>query len=142
MGALLVLSLKNNSLRADGGKALAEGLKGSTVITGLDISGNNLSSNASGYKDMAGITAFADAITDMGAMTSLNLASNGLLAGGAKIAAEAIKATKCTPAIILVPLLCPANLSAGYEGDDQPQSFDELDSSWRCQVHRWCFEGQ
>jgi hypothetical protein len=37
---------------------------------------------------------------DKGAMTSLNLASNGLGAGGAKIVAETIKVTKCTPAII------------------------------------------
>jgi hypothetical protein len=33
-------------------------------------------------------------------MTSLNLASNDLYAEGAKIVAEAIKVTKCTPAII------------------------------------------
>jgi hypothetical protein len=32
-GGLLVLSLKSNDLRADGGKALAKGLKGNTVIT-------------------------------------------------------------------------------------------------------------
>jgi hypothetical protein len=38
-----------------------------------------------------------------GAMTSLNLASNNLLPEGAKIVAEAIKVTKCTPAIILAP---------------------------------------
>jgi hypothetical protein len=42
MGALSVLSLKSNNLCADGGKALAEGLKGNTVITALDISSNNL----------------------------------------------------------------------------------------------------
>jgi hypothetical protein len=40
---------------------------------------------------------------DNGAMTSLNLASNNLEAEGAKIVADAIKVTKCTPAIILEP---------------------------------------
>ena len=58
-------------------------------------------------------------------MTSLNLASNRLEAEGAKIVAEAIKVTKCTAVIILVPLSCPSDfsincccllLSAGYEG--------------------------
>ena len=65
-------------------------------------------------------------------MTSLNLASNGLgPAEGAKIVAEAIKVTMCTPAIILVPFSCPSGfsincccllLSAGYGGDDEPES--------------------
>jgi hypothetical protein len=64
-------------------------------------------------------------------MTSLNLASNGLRAEGAKIVAEAIKVTMCTPAIILTPFSCSSDfsincwcllLSAGYEGDDEPES--------------------
>ena len=67
-------------------------------------------------------------IIDNGALTSLNLASNRLEAEGAKIVAEAIKVTKCTTVIILVPLSCPSDfsincccllLSAGYEGDDE-----------------------
>jgi hypothetical protein len=75
--------------------------------------------------DMSGVTALANAIKDMGAMTSLNLASNNLWAEGAKIVAEAIKVTKCTPAIILAPFSRPSDfsincccllLSAGYEG--------------------------
>jgi hypothetical protein len=80
----------------------------------------------------AGIIAVANAIKDMRAMTSLNLASNDLSADGAKIVVEAIKVTKCTPAIILAPFSCPADfsincccllLSAGYEGADEPESF-------------------
>ena len=35
-GALLVLSLENNGIRAEGGKALAAGLKGNQVITELN----------------------------------------------------------------------------------------------------------
>jgi hypothetical protein len=66
-------------------------------------------------------------IIDNGVMTSLNLASNGLRAGGAKIVAEAIKVTLCTPAISMAPFSSPSGfsnncccllLSAGYEGDD------------------------
>jgi hypothetical protein len=197
-GALSRLSLKSNYLRPDGGKALAEGLKGNQAITELNIA-DNLLGFRKGSVDMSGIIALADvipdmraltvldvsnnqigflahaewsdtgqggsyttgrryqhvdgrkqddkpegvefkplgviiladAIKDMGAMTSLNLASNELGAEGAKIVAEAIKVTKCTPAIILVPFSCPSDfsincccllLSAGYEGDDEPQS--------------------
>jgi hypothetical protein len=62
---------------------------------------------------------------DNGAMTSLNLASNQLGAKGAKIVADAIKVTICTPAIIFTPFSCPSDfsincccllLSAGYGG--------------------------
>ena len=71
-------------------------------------------------------------------MTSLNLASNGLGAGGAKVVAEAIKVTLCTPAISMAPFSSPSVfsnncccllLSAGYEarGDDEPESFGQLD---------------
>jgi hypothetical protein len=73
----------------------------------------------------SGVIALANAIPDMGAMTSLNLVSNMLYAEGAKIVAEAIKVHECTPVIILVPFSCPSDfsincccllLSAGYEG--------------------------
>jgi hypothetical protein len=65
----------------------------------------------SGYRVhiLDGAIAVADAISGMKAMTSLDLASNGLCAEGAKIVAEAAKVTKCTPAIILEPFSCPAN---------------------------------
>jgi hypothetical protein len=80
------------------------------------------------------IALLADAIKDTGAMTSVNLASNNLRAEGAKIVAEAIKVTKCTPAIILVSFSCPSGfsincccllISPGYEGDDEPGSIVE-----------------
>jgi hypothetical protein len=60
-----------------------------------------------------------------GAMTGLNLANNRLKTKGAKVVAEAIKVTMCTPAIILAPFSCLSDfsingccllLSAGYEG--------------------------
>jgi hypothetical protein len=82
-----------------------------------------------------------------GAMTSLNLTSNKLGPEGAKIVADAIKVTKCTPAIILEPFSCPSDfsincccllLSAGYEGTIVPIFVQEWaayqrgrQSSWR-----------
>jgi hypothetical protein len=79
-----------------------------------------------------GIIALANAIPDMRAMTSLNLASNELRCEGAKIVAEAIKVTKCTPVITMAPFSCSSDfsinccclpLSAGYGSYDEPQSF-------------------
>ena len=52
------------------------------------------------FRSTAGVCYYPQ---DMRAMTSLDLASNELGAEGAKIVAEAIKVTKCTPAIILAP---------------------------------------
>ena len=43
-----------------------------------------------------GVIALANALPDIGAMTSLNLASNNLGADGAKIIAGAIKVNKCS----------------------------------------------
>jgi hypothetical protein len=80
---------------------------------------------APGGSKPGGVIALANAIPDMGAMTSLDLASNRLGAEGAKIVAGAFKVTMCTPAIILAPFSCPSDfsincccllLSAGYEG--------------------------
>jgi hypothetical protein len=51
-----------------------------------------------------GIIAIADAIPNMGALTSLNLSSNYLRAEGAKIVAEAMEVTNCAIAVILVHL--------------------------------------
>jgi hypothetical protein len=74
-----------------------------------------------------GPAAIANAIKDMGAMTSLNLASNYLGYRGAEIVVEAIKVTKCTPAIsmafacssVFSNNCCYLLLSAGYGGDDK-----------------------
>ena len=85
--------------------------------TGADLSGLEM--------DADGAAILASELPDKGAMTSLHLASNYLRADGAKIIAEAIKVTMCTPAFILVPFSCPSDfsincccllLSAGYEG--------------------------
>ena len=70
--------ISSNDIRAEGGKALAEGLKGNQVIKELNFSGNKLGYDPSGYTGTSGIIAIADVIPGMGAMTSLNLASNCL----------------------------------------------------------------
>jgi Ran GTPase-activating protein (RanGAP) involved in mRNA processing and transport len=75
-GALSVLSLKSNELCANGGKALAEGLKGNTVMTELDISSNYLGEDSSENPDMSGVVALAGAIPDMGALTTLDISRN------------------------------------------------------------------
>jgi hypothetical protein len=70
--------VSNNELRADGGNALAAALKGNQVITELSIASNWLSYNSRGDVDMSGVNAISDVISDMGALSVLNLASNNL----------------------------------------------------------------
>jgi hypothetical protein len=48
------------------------------VITELNISSNSLGINSDSGRDTSGVIAIADAIPDMGAMTSLNLSSNAI----------------------------------------------------------------
>jgi hypothetical protein len=75
--ALLVLSLQSNGLWAEGGKALGEGLKGNQVITGLNISDNNLGRDgSSGDPDTSGVTAIANAIPDMGAISQFTFSGD------------------------------------------------------------------
>jgi hypothetical protein len=123
-GALLSLNLASNCLRADGAKALATALEGNQAVTELNVASNELYRSDSAA-DMSGVIALANVIPGMGAMTSLNLAMNSLGAEGAKIVAEAIKVTMCTPAIIFAPFSCPSDfsincccllLSAGHGG--------------------------
>jgi hypothetical protein len=70
--------ISSNIIRAVGGKALAEGLKGNQVIKELNFSGNQLGYNSNDDTDTSGIIAIADVIPGMGAMTSLNLANNNI----------------------------------------------------------------
>jgi hypothetical protein len=93
--SLSKLDISNCKLFAEGASALAASLKGNQGITKLDISSNQLGLNSEYGRDASGVIALADVFPDMGAMTSLNLASNRLYAGGTKIVAEAIKVKKC-----------------------------------------------
>jgi Ran GTPase-activating protein (RanGAP) involved in mRNA processing and transport len=88
MGGISVLSLKGNNLRANGGKALAEGLSGNQVIKELNIADNNL---ANGGTDMSGVVALADAIPNMGALVSANLFWNDIGANQAHAFASILK---------------------------------------------------
>jgi hypothetical protein len=91
MGALLHFDISNNNIRAEGGKALVEALKGNQVITTLSIAKNNLSFNSSGDNDMSGVAALADVISDMGALTKFDISNNSLCAAGAKALASGLK---------------------------------------------------
>jgi hypothetical protein len=133
MGALLSVNLLKNDIGIDQAQALASILKEHPTLKSLcGNKGNETELDMSGkMRGAADAIMLAPEIIDNGAMTSLNLASNELYAEGAKIIAEAIKVTKCAPAIILAPFSCPSDfsincccllLSAGYEGDDEPQS--------------------
>jgi hypothetical protein len=76
MGALLHFDISNNNIRAEGGKALVEALKGNQVITTLSIAKNNLSFNSSSDKDMSGVAALADVISDMGALSTFTFSGD------------------------------------------------------------------
>jgi Ran GTPase-activating protein (RanGAP) involved in mRNA processing and transport len=88
MGALLVLSLNSNSLGVDGGKALADGLRGNNVLIELNISDNDLTNYG---RDRSGVIALADVIKDMGAMTKFDISSNNIRAEGGEALAEGLK---------------------------------------------------
>jgi hypothetical protein len=134
MGALSLLNLASNGLHAEGTKLLAAALKGNQIMTELNISSNAMTLG-SAWGDMSGVIARADVISDMRAMTSLNLADNFLQAEGAKHIAGALQVSKCVLAIILAPLVCQSAqyfncwcllLSPGYEGDDELACRDEF----------------
>jgi hypothetical protein len=77
--ALAKFDISDNDIRAEGGKALAEALKGNQVITELSAAGNRLVHRVSGgvyVTDMSGVTALAAAIPDMEALTKLNIGRN------------------------------------------------------------------
>jgi hypothetical protein len=79
MVALSHFDISKNSLKAEGGRLLAEALKGNQVITKLNIASNTLGYDSDGRANMSGVTALADAMPDMGALLSLNLSKNALL---------------------------------------------------------------
>jgi hypothetical protein len=70
--------ISSNDIWAEGGKALAEGLKGNQVIKELNFSGNLLGYNSNSDTDTSGIIAIADVIPGMGALSSVNLLKNDI----------------------------------------------------------------
>jgi hypothetical protein len=67
------LDISNCTLNAEGGKALAAGLKDNQWLTELNLAGNSfgLLVDHSRDIDMSGIIALADAIPDMGAISTI-----------------------------------------------------------------------
>jgi Ran GTPase-activating protein (RanGAP) involved in mRNA processing and transport len=105
MGALLHFDISNNDIRAEGGKALVEALKGNQVINTLSIAGNNLSFNSSGDQDMSALVALSDVIPGMRAMTCLDVSDNVLCAEGTQLLAEALKGNQ---------IMTELNISSNY----------------------------
>ena len=91
MRALVKFDVSTNSLCAQGGKLLAEALKGNNVIQELNIAGNNLTYNRLASADMSGVEALATAIQTMGGLVKFGIHNNDIRAEGGKALAEALK---------------------------------------------------
>jgi Ran GTPase-activating protein (RanGAP) involved in mRNA processing and transport len=104
MGALLVLSLKDNKLGSKkSGEVLGRMLKGNSVLKELDLSNNFLGGNIN-FEDMDGFSkGISTGLAGNRAMTSLDLSSNGIGSEGATHIAGAIKVNKCVVMVVLVP---------------------------------------
>jgi hypothetical protein len=89
--ALTKFDISKNSIRAEGGKALAEALKGNQVIIELNMSSNHLGLNIGFGSDMSGVTALADVIPGMGAISLVNLLHNGIGTDQAKDFVDILK---------------------------------------------------
>jgi Ran GTPase-activating protein (RanGAP) involved in mRNA processing and transport len=75
MGALLVLSLKENGLGTEeGGKVIGEMLKGNSVLRELDLSGNGVGPVSENSLKFA--VALSPGLADNGTMSSVNLLKN------------------------------------------------------------------
>jgi hypothetical protein len=94
-GALTALDMSNNSIvTAAYIKAPRKGIKIGELIDGNPVIEEEDSDGEVRIRQLDGSRAIASAIPDMGAMTSLNLASNSLGVEGAKIVAAFLP--KCT----------------------------------------------
>jgi hypothetical protein len=96
MGALLCLDVSDNNLGElvpPEGWTKGDYISGSGKYNWFHTDGRKEEGAVPSGSTPDGIVALADAIPDVGALTSLNLSSNGLEAEGAKIVAEAIKVT-------------------------------------------------
>jgi hypothetical protein len=144
MRALSCANLLKNGIDADQANALVSILKEHPTLKSLcGNKGDETELDMSGKMNGAGdAIMLVPELINNGAMTSLNLASNYLGSRGAKIVAEAIKVTKCTPAISMAPFSCLSVfsnncycllLSAGYGGIDQ--------AGYQQQLHRGCRGG-
>jgi Leucine-rich repeat (LRR) protein len=122
MRALTKLDVSENNLHADGGKALTAGIKGNQVIAELNIAGNALGTKSE-YpynSDMSGVTALADVIPDMGALTKFDISNCILNAEGGKALAAGLKGNQ-----VMTELNIAHNelgIKAGTQAD--PRAYD------------------
>ena len=90
------LDISENSIRASGCKALVEALAGNQVMRELNVASNQLTlkSDAQSFSDvdMSGVTALADVISGMGALSKLDLSMNRIPATEAGMLNAACKA--------------------------------------------------
>ena len=77
-GALVKFDVSKNSLNADGCKAIANTLKGNATMSELKIASNDMTWGGDDFDDMSAVSALANAIPTMGALTSLNISNNSL----------------------------------------------------------------
>jgi Ran GTPase-activating protein (RanGAP) involved in mRNA processing and transport len=118
------LDLSGCRIDSDAAQGISKGVAGNGAMASLNLSSNNLVINKWRAKDndnrspwvhldgrtqrgkrpidldVSGIVAIANAIKDMGALTSLDLSSNNLKDEGGKIVAEAIKVTDNAMAVV------------------------------------------
>jgi hypothetical protein len=81
---MVKFDISSNDIWAEGGKALAAGLKGNQVITELNISDNDLGRNSGYSADTSGIIAIANAIPDMRAISSFTFSGGTYYESGWK----------------------------------------------------------
>merc|ERR1712216_533723 len=80
-GALTKFDISDNTILADGGKALAAALKNNQVMKELNLASNRLGQRDGGRRwetDLSGVVAISDAIPTMGALVSLDLSQNDI----------------------------------------------------------------
>jgi Leucine-rich repeat (LRR) protein len=80
MRELTSLNISNNAIGALGFKHLSEAVKGSKSLTELDVAGNCITSamDGTGNTDMSGVVKFANAISEMGALLTLDISNNNI----------------------------------------------------------------
>ena len=132
-GALSVANVMGNRIGKEQLAKLQEIMRAKPSLVSLcGIADGATEADLSGLgMDADDAAILASELPDKGAMTSLNLAGNWLEAEGAKHIAGAIKVSKYVLAVILVRVSCGSDywfncccllLSAGYGGDDEPES--------------------
>jgi hypothetical protein len=76
-GALAKFDISKNELNAGGCKAIVGALKGNSTLTELNVAETDMTYGEA-WGDMSAVIALADAIPDMGAISSVNLLKNAI----------------------------------------------------------------